>query len=91
MDNRKKYENKLKDWLNKWEKKIAELSNQADQQDLSRSKLDEIKILHQGLNTKFNELRQSENKEEWIDMKSRVEELVGHIDESFRQSLAYFH
>lgn len=86
---KQKYEEKIEQWLVKWEEKFRTASTGKDH--TFQEKLNEMKVVHQDIRDKLNEMKQQNENDGWEDMKSRVDKLVGHIDESFRESLAYFH
>lgn len=89
MKTRHEYEAKLEKWLEKWDEKFQSAAS-AEEHPL-QEKLDDMKVVHLDIREKLQEMKQSDDDKEWMDMKERVDNLVGHIDESFRESLAYFH
>jgi len=88
MKNRQEYETQLGNWLENWGKKIQTVESETDHP--FQEKLDEMKIVHQDIRGKLDEMKQSDENH-WVDMRSRVDKIMGHIDTSFRESLAYFH
>jgi hypothetical protein len=88
MTTRQEYEAKLEKWLEKWEDKIR--TAEAGGEKPFQEKLDEMKVVHRDIRGKLSDMKQSDD-DRWQDMKDRVDKMVGHIDESFRESLAYFH
>lgn len=89
MKARHEYEVELEKWLEKWDEKFQSAA-WAEEHPL-REKLDDMKVVHLDIREKFQEMKQSDDDKEWMNMKERVDKLVGHIDASFRESLAYFH
>jgi len=88
MKNRQEYEAHLESWLDNWDKKIQTVASETDHP--LQEKLDDMKIVHQDIRGKLDEMKQSDDNH-WEDMRARVDKIMGHIDTSFRESLAYFH
>ena len=88
MTSKHEYETQLEDWLAKWEARIQKA--ESGEGHPFQEKLDEMKVVHTDIRKKLSAMKQSEDAD-WQDMKARVDKVVGHIDESFRESLAYFH
>lgn len=88
MKKRQEYEAQLEAWLENWNKKIQAVESETNHP--FQEKLDDMKIVHQDIRGKFDEMKQSDDNH-WEDMRARVDKIMGHIDTSFRESLAYFH
>jgi hypothetical protein len=88
MNNRQEYEAHLENWLENWGKKIQTVESETAHP--FQAKLDDMKIVHQDIRGKLDEMKQSDDSH-WEHMRARVDKIMGHIDTSFRESLAYFH
>ncbi|HCY87144.1 MAG TPA: hypothetical protein DHV36_18570 [Desulfobacteraceae bacterium] len=91
--NRQEFESYMNNWLKTWGQTIHDIETQngGAPSEVYKAKLDEMKIVLHDMRTKVEDLQNSKDDKSWSDMKVRVEDMVGPIEESFKESLAYFH
>lgn len=99
MTPKEKFEAELEAWMDKWGTVIeklesgleAELGNENALKSEERIKFKRLETSHAEIKSLRDSMRETPEEKKWVDMKTRVEKMMGDIDDDFRSSLAYFH
>lgn len=88
-------EAQIKAQIDKWGEKIEELRAKADQSDdpnvktLGHTKIKEMQAKREEALNQMTELKKASG-ESWFDMKKKIDGMVGDLDESYREAIAYY-
>ena len=88
-------EAQIKAQIDKWGEKIEELRAKADQSDdpnvktLGHTKIKEMQAKREEALGQMAELKKASG-ESWFDMKKKIDGMVGDLDESYREAIAYY-
>lgn len=88
-------EAQIKAQIDGWGKKIEELRAKADQSDdpnvktLSYTKIKEMQAKREEALNQMTRLKKAGG-DSWFDMKKKIDGLVGELDESYREAIAYY-